>query len=64
MTVPVAIAPTFAAVRGTGVPTGGTVVRLREAFRQTGTQKRDHNYIGATNDGTTLGNHTPGRPLS
>jgi hypothetical protein len=64
MPVPVAMAPTFAAVKGTGVPTGGIAVRLRKDFRQTGTQERDHNYIGATNDGTTLGIHPPGRPLS
>ena len=54
----------FAPLQGTGVPAGGTVVRLREAFRQTGTQLFAHNYIGAKNDGTTLGIHTPGRPPS
>ena len=64
MPLPDATAPTSAAVQGTGVPTSGIVVRPRAAFRQTGTQERDHNYIGATNDGTTLGNHSPGRPLS
>ena len=46
------------------LPIGGTAVRLREAVRQTGTQQFTHNYIGAKNDGTTLGNHPPGRPQS
>ena len=60
------IAP-FASVQGTGLPIAGTAVRTREAFPPAGTQTRpafDHNYIGAKNDGTTLGIHTPGRPLS
>jgi hypothetical protein len=64
LTVAVAMGPDFAPVQGTGVPIGGTSVRLREAVRPTGTQKLAHNYIGASNDGTTLGNHSPGRPLS
>ena len=57
------IAPT-AAVQGTGLPIGGTVVRVREAFPQTGTPTLTHNYIGAKNDGTSLGIHPRGRPLS
>jgi hypothetical protein len=57
------IAP-FGAVQGTGLPIGGTVVRVREAFPQTGTPPFAHNYIGAKNDGTSLGIHTRGRPLS
>jgi hypothetical protein len=66
ITVPAdaAMAAPFVPIQGTGVPADGTVVRVREAFRQTGTQKRDHNYIGATNDATTLGLRTPGRPPS
>jgi len=61
------MAAPIASVQGTGLPIAGTAVRMREAFRPTGTQTRsalDHNYIGAKNDGTTLGIHTPGRPLS
>jgi hypothetical protein len=65
MTADVAMVAPFAPVQGTGLPIDGTVVRLREAFRQTGTTPLfAHNYIGAKNDGTTLGIHTPGRPLS
>ena len=55
-------APT-APVQGTGLPTGGTAVRLRPVTRQP---------IGAVvvtttfveNNGTTLGNHSSGRPQS
>ncbi len=54
-------APT-APVQGTGLPTGGTAVRLRPVTRQP---------IGAVvvtttfeNNDTTLGNHSPGRPQS
>jgi hypothetical protein len=57
------VAPT-ARVQGMGLPIGGTVVRVREAFPQTGTPTLTHNYIGAKNDGTSLGIHTRGRPLS
>ena len=60
----VAMVAPFAAVQGTGLPIGGTVVRVREAFPQTGTPTLTHNYIGAKNDGTSLGIHTRGRPLS
>jgi hypothetical protein len=64
MTVAVAMAPCFASLQGTGAPIGGTPARLREAVRQTGTQQFTHTYIGTKNDGTTLGNHSPGRPQS
>ena len=55
-------APT-AQLQGTGLPTGGTAVRLRPVTRQP---------IGAVvvtktfveNNGTTLGNHSSGRPQS
>ena len=57
------MSPQAAPVQGTGVPAGGTVTRIRPDFK-TGTPARDHNYIGAKNDGTTLGNHPPGRPKS
>ena len=59
-----AMAAPFVPLQGTGVPADGTVVRIREAFRQTGTQLFAHNYIGAKNDATTLGLRTPGRPPS
>jgi hypothetical protein len=57
------MSPQVAPVQGTGVPAGSTVARVRADFR-TGTTTFDHNYIGAKNDGTTLGNHPPGRPQS
>jgi len=63
MRADVAMVAPIAQFQGTGLPTGGTVVRLREAVR-TVTPPFAHNYIGAKNDGTTLGNHTLGRPLS
>ena len=54
-------APT-APLQGTGLPTGGTAVRLRPVTRQ---------LIGAVvvtktfeNNGTTLGNHSSRRPQS
>ena len=64
MTVAVAMAPHFASLQGTGAPIGSTAVRRREAVRQPGTQQVTHSYIGTQNDGTTLGNHSPGRPQS
>ena len=60
------VAPT-ARVQGTGLPVGGPAVRIRDAFPPAGTQirtARTHNSIGATNDGTTLGIRSPGRPPS
>ncbi|UOY01309.1 hypothetical protein [Blastococcus sp. PRF04-17] len=68
----VEIAPTFVPVQGTGVPTVGTAVRLRqdaETGLTTGTQTHEHNYIGTQNDlgatnDDTLGIHPSRRPLS
>ncbi len=56
------IAAPIAPAQGTGLPTGGTAVRLRSVTRQP---------IGAVvvtktfeNNGTTLGNHSSRRPQS
>jgi hypothetical protein len=60
-------APRVAPVQGTGVPADGTAVRLRPVFQAARIEVRNatlaHNYIG-TNDGTTLGICSSGRPLS
>ena len=67
MPADVAMVAPLALVQGTGLPVDGSVVRIREAFPPAGTQTRTartHNYIGAKNDGTTLGIRSPGRPLS
>jgi hypothetical protein len=64
-------APRGAQVRGTGAPAGGTAARLRSAFQArpevqvsawntVAANPVAHNYI----DGTTLGFHPSGRPLS
>ena len=61
-------APRVAPVQGTGVPAGGTAVRLRPDFGQARTQAQfevqnpplAHNSI----DGTTLGIHSSRRRLS
>ena len=67
MPIDVVMGAPLASVQGTGLPVGGSAVRIREAFPPAGTQTRTartHNYIGAKNDGTTLGIRSPGRPLS
>ena len=56
---------------GTGLPFGGTAVRMRPEVRQAGVDAlatnfvnaQPHNYI-AVNDGTPLGIHPSGRPKS
>jgi hypothetical protein len=64
MPIGVAMVPTVVPVQGTGLPTAGTAVRVRDAFPQTGTARFEHNYIGTKNDATTLGIHPSRRPLS
>ena len=61
-----AVAPTVSPVQGTGVPTVGTDARLRQVapIGTAGIQTLEHNYIGTTNDATTLGIHPSRRPLS
>jgi hypothetical protein len=65
--ITVSSAPRVAPVRGTGVPTGGTAVRLRPGCLQARAQAQfaplAHNSIG-TNDDTTLGICSSRRPLS
>jgi hypothetical protein len=63
-------------LRGTGLPFGGTAVRMRPEVRQAdaaalvnaqiepGTTASTHNYIAVSNDGTPLGIHPSGRPQS
>jgi 1,4-dihydroxy-2-naphthoyl-CoA synthase len=66
--IAVSPAPRVAPVQGTGVPAGGTAVRLRADLGQASTQAQfevqnpalAHNSI----DGTTLGIHSSRRPLS
>ena len=79
--IEVAVSPVsgspITSVPGTGLPFGGTAVRMRPEVRKAGalatdvgnaqTQPRTtafaHNYI-AVNDGTPLGIHPSGRPKS
>ena len=63
-------------LRGTGLPFGGTAVRMRPEVRQAGaavlvnaqiqpvTTASTHNYIAVGNDGTPLGIHPSRRPQS
>ena len=66
----VAVSPVRApitSVPGTGLPFGGTAVRMRPEVRQAGADARTtaftHNSIAVTN-GTPLGIHPSGRPKS
>jgi hypothetical protein len=63
-----AMVPTLVPVQGTGLPTGSTAVRVREAFPQigavTGDSTFDHNSIGTKYDATTLGIRPSRRPQS
>jgi hypothetical protein len=65
--IDVSPAPRVLPVLETGVPARRTAARLRPAFRkarpEVWNQTSAHNSIG-TNDGTTLGIHSSGRPLS
>jgi hypothetical protein len=81
--IEVAVSPVLrspiTSVDGTGLPFGGTAVRMRPEVRQAGadalrtsvmnaqmtfrTTAFAHNYI-AVNDGTPLGIHPSGRPTS
>ena len=63
----VLLAPTGVPVQGTGVPAFGTAARIRQDVPQVGVttgEAFDHNYIGTTNDGTTLGIPSSRRPQS
>ncbi len=68
--IDVAVSPVrrspITSVQGTGLPFGGTAVRVRPEVRQAGAgaTASTHNYIAVTNDGTPLGIHPSGRPLS
>jgi hypothetical protein len=70
--VSAALRTPVAPVMETGLPTGGTTVRLRPAFPQARadvpTTRRStafaHNYIAVKNDGTPLGIHSSRRPQS
>ena len=80
--IEVAVSPVsgspITSVPGTGLPFGGTAVRMRPEVRQAGadalafgnaqTQTRttafDHNSIAVPNDGTPLGIHPSGRRTS
>jgi hypothetical protein len=70
--VSAALRTPVAPVTQTGLPTGGTAVRLRPDFRQARADveaKRRttvfaHNYIAVENDGTPLGIHPSRRPQS
>ena len=59
----VVVCPTPVTVQGTGLPTGGTAIRLRPVFEPAPTQALAHNSI-AQNDGTTLGIHSSRRRTS
>ena len=59
----VVVCPTPVTVQGTGLPIGGTAVRLRPVFEPAPTQALAHDVI-AQNDGTTLGIHSSGRRKS
>ena len=59
----VVVCPTPVTVQGTGLPIGGTAVRLRPVFEPAGTQAFAHDVL-AQNDGTTLGIHSSGRRKS
>ena len=57
-------APT-APVQGTGLPAGSTAVRLRPVTRRPiGHDVVTTDYTTFENNGTTLGNHSSGRPQS
>jgi hypothetical protein len=70
--VSAALRAPVAPVMETGLPTGGTAVRLRRDFPQVGTdfETKDrttafaHNYIAVKNDGMPLGIHSSRRPQS
>jgi hypothetical protein len=71
--IAVSPAPRVAPVQGTGVPAGGTAVRLRPVFGQVGTQAQfEVSDLGVQNpalahnsiDGTTLGIRSSRRPPS
>jgi hypothetical protein len=57
----VVVCPTPVTVQGTGLPIGGTAVRLRPVFEPV--QASEHDVI-AQNDGTTLGIHSSRRRKS
>jgi hypothetical protein len=72
--IEVAVSPVLrspiTSVDGTGLPFGGTAVRMRPEVRQAGADAlatfvnaQPHNSI-AVNDGTPLGIHPSGRPTS
>ena len=81
--IEVAVSPVLrspiTSVDGTGLPFGGTAVRMRPEVRQDGADARTvafvnaqiepttalaHNSIAVANDGTPLGIHPSGRPTS
>jgi hypothetical protein len=74
--IEVAVSPVLrspiTSVPGTGLPFGGTAVRMRPEVRQAGADAlatdfvnaQPHNSIAVTNDGTPLGIHPSGRPTS
>jgi hypothetical protein len=53
----------IAAAQGTGLSTAGTAVRLRPVTRHTAGDVVETTTV-FQNNGTTLGNHSPGRPQS
>ena len=59
------IAAPFAPVQGTGLPSGATALRLRPVTRRPiGHDVVTTDYTTFEKNGTTLGNHSSGRPQS